>query len=80
MSNPSRRSAPHRPHPERQRRLDQLAGLHAGFVRANADTAGFNPEGRRTGGDYNVHHVDIDADPAALDAFHRRAAAIFTTD
>ncbi len=75
--NSAQRPAPQRPDPERTRRLDALAELHDDFVRTNADTAAFRPEGRRADGDYPLHHVDLDAPVEALDDFHRQAAAIF---
>ncbi len=70
-----------RPSPERIAKLDELADLHAEWIAANAASAGFKPKGRRKrGGDYPLHHVDLDAKPKALDDFHRRAAAIFTAE
>ena len=56
-----------------KRRQRALAKLHAEFVRDNID-APFTP--RPDSGDYNVHHVDVEADPAAEWAFTERANAI----
>jgi hypothetical protein len=71
-------SIPVRPSDARVAKLDALADLHFEWVEANADEAGFNPKGRRKdGGDYPLHHVDLDATQAALDDFHARASKIF---
>jgi hypothetical protein len=67
---------PVRPSPERVAKLAALGKLHDEFVAENAAAAGFEPDGRKPGSDYNVHHVDLDADPAALDAFHAKASAL----
>lgn len=72
----NRRPPPTRPSPKQVAHLDALAALHVEWTAANADTAGFDPKGRKPGGDYNVHHVDLDADQAALDDYHRRVAAL----
>ena len=78
-STTKRRSTPQRPDESRIQRLNAVADAHLEFTRASADTAGFNPEGRRADGDYGLHHVDLDANPAALDDFHRRASDIITS-
>jgi hypothetical protein len=62
--------------PERRRRLVALGKLHQEW---SADTEGsaaaaFTPRGPDS--DYNQHHVDVDAPPAAEDEFHARARRI----
>lgn len=65
---------PKRPTPERVRRLNALADLHDRLVAAQVDSAGFDPTAHpKKGSDYNQHNVDLDGDPAALDAFHAAA-------
>lgn len=63
---------------ERRRRLIALGELHDRWVRENAasTSAHFDPSGRKTGSDYNQHHVDLDADGAAQDDFHEQAMRI----
>ncbi len=75
---PTRRPPPKRPTPARVAKLDALADLHTDWVESAADGAGFHPDGRKTGSDYNVHHVTLDADPEALGRFHTAAAKLFT--
>lgn len=38
--------------------------------------AAFQPEGRKEGSDYNLHHVDLEAPPASMDELGRRMAEI----
>lgn len=60
------------------KRLNALADLHTKWVQGNAGAAGFKPEEHpKMGSDYNIHHVDLDAQPAALDEFHQKASKIF---
>ncbi len=69
---------PVRPSDARVAKLDALADLHFDWVEANADEAGFDPSGRkREGGDYPLHHVDLDATQAAMDDFLVRSSEIF---
>ncbi len=73
-------SIPVRPSDARVAKLNALADLHAEWVAANAEAAGFDPAGRkRDGGDYPLHHVDLDAEQAAMDDFLARSAAIFAS-
>lgn len=69
-----------RPAPEVVARLDALSKLHSEFVRRNADTAPFHPEGRPEGSDYNQHHVLLEMPPAEQDEFLRRSREIFGLD
>lgn len=55
----------------RKKRLRALARLHSDFVGANLD-APFNVDARPGSGDYNVHHVDLEAGAAERD-FSQRA-------
>ncbi|MEV5412116.1 hypothetical protein AB0K60_25175 [Thermopolyspora sp. NPDC052614] len=69
-----------RPSPERIARLRALADLHDEFVRRNADSAPFHPEGRPAGSDYNQHHVFLEMPAAEQDEFFRRAREIMGLD
>lgn len=60
--------------PERKARLIALGALHDEWVATVLPASPFNPVGRKTGSDYNLHYVDLEADD---DEFHRRAADIF---
>ncbi len=68
---------PVRPDRARVAQLDALADLHAAWVDGAADGAGFSPEGRKAGSDYNLHHVDLDAAPDTLERFRTDAAKLF---
>lgn len=72
-----RRKPPRRPAEERVARLTALTDLHDQWVAANADSAGFDPKGRPKKSDYNIHHVDLDADPTAAAEFAAAAAKLF---
>jgi len=63
----------------RQERLEALANLHSEWVGKNLAKASkvFDPSGRKKGSDYNQHHVDLDADGEAQDAFADAAMALF---
>lgn len=74
---PGRRKPPQRPADERVARLSALTDLHDRWVAANADSAGFDPKGRPEKSDYNIHHVDLDADPTAAAEFAAAASKIF---
>lgn len=56
-----------RPSPSRRRFLDAVAQAHEHWVdeKLKADTSIFRP--RRSGSDYNLHYIDIEADAADLD-------------
>lgn len=59
------------------RRLQALGEAHREWVAENADTAGFYPEDHPIpGSDYNLHHVDLDAQTEAQDEFYHRARRI----
>lgn len=72
-----RRETPVRPSDARVAELNALADLHAEWTAEHAGGAAFNPKGRKPGSDYNVHHVDLEADQAAMDDFYRRSVEIF---
>lgn len=59
--------------PERRAKLMALGALHDEFVRAKQADAPFHPEEHEGERDYNLHHVDLEADD---DEFHRRAREI----
>lgn len=59
-----------RPSDARVAALTAVGDLHDQWVQANLDGA-FTPRGGKS--DYNLHYVDVDADPAALDEFHATA-------
>jgi hypothetical protein len=80
LTPPGRRKPPKRPNQERVDRLNALAKLHDEWVAANAEAAGFDPEGRPKRSDYNIHHVDLDAPGPALDALQASAAEILTAE
>lgn len=74
------RSTPARPSEDQVRRLKELADWHAEWVAKWAGRAGFHPEEHpKPGSDYNLHHVDLDAPPEALDEYYRRADEIMGT-
>lgn len=58
--------------------MDALAELHSRWVAANLESASarFDPAARPERTDYPEHHVDLDADPVALDDFDEQAMAI----
>lgn len=75
------RPPPRRPSDDRLRRLRELAAWHAEWAATWADLAGFHPgEHPKPSSDYNLHHVDLDAPPEALDEYHRRAREIMGID
>ncbi len=67
--------------PGRARKLRELAEWHREWSRRHADTASFHPEQHPdAGSDYNVHHVDVDPDPAAEVEYMTRARQIMGLD
>lgn len=66
--------------PERRARLVALGELHDRWVPAALPDAGFRPDTRPAGSDYQQHYADLDAAPADEDAFHRQARAIMGLD
>jgi hypothetical protein len=54
---------------DRQARLARVAEAHDQWVDENLESAPFNPETRPDSEDYNLWHVDMDADPEAQAAF-----------
>lgn len=68
-----------KPDPIVMKRLRALHHLHNAFVRDNAD-APFHPEEHVGSGDYNLHHVDIEADADAEWEFTQRGLAIVRGD
>lgn len=62
--------------PERRRRLVALADFHDRWAAGAEPRAGFRPETRPAGSDYNQHYVDMDATPVDEDAFHAGARQI----
>lgn len=62
-------------------RAEQLLALHEArnewVKKVLATNPPFNPEGRKDGSDYNLHHVDLEADGEAEDEFAAIAARIF---
>jgi len=63
----------------RKKRSRAIARLADEFVAANAD-APFHPEEHPGSGDYNLHYVFLEADPAAEWEFSQRALAISRGD
>lgn len=63
------------PDPIVVKRQRAVSHLHAQFRRANAD-APFRPTEHPDSGDYNVQHVDLEADAAAEWEFSQRGLAI----
>lgn len=49
--------------------LTRVAEAHNAWERAHLDGAPFKPETRPDSDDYNLWHLDMDADPATLDEF-----------
>jgi hypothetical protein len=64
--------------PHRRQKLVALGELHNQWVTANLESAAkdFDPSGRKDGSDYNLHHVDLDADSEAQDRFFEEAMRI----
>lgn len=63
------------PDPIKVKRLRALGQLHAEFRNRNAD-APFHPEEHLGSGDYNVQHVEVEADPSDEWEFTQRGLAI----
>ena len=59
-------------------RLRQVRELNDQWIAEHLDaaSAAFAPAGRKAGSDYNLHHVELDADGAAQDEFVTAALAI----
>lgn len=58
--------------PELRRRLVELGQFHYDWATEHESDAAY----QRRPADYNMHHVDMDTDPAAQDQFHARADQI----
>jgi hypothetical protein len=65
--------------PERRRKLLELAAWHREWSAKHADRTPYRPEGDDDS-DYNLHHVDLDADPDAEAEFMHRAREIMGLD
>lgn len=67
---------------ERRRKLIALGEFHDRWVDDNIADASvrFDPSAHEEFRDYNLHHVDLDADGAAQDEFGRQAMAILRGD
>lgn len=71
------RTPPARPSPDRVRRHRELAAWHDEWVAKWAGRAAFRPEEHpKPDGDYNLHHVELDAPHEAQEEFYRRAKEI----
>lgn len=67
--------------PERRRRLAQLGRWHHEWATRTLPDAQYRPaEHPKPGSDYSQHYVDLGADAAAEDEFHRRARRILGLD
>lgn len=62
-----------RPSDARIALLTAVGELHDEWAAANLDGP-FAPRGKKS--DYNLHYVDVDGDPSALDDFHAQAAEL----
>lgn len=62
----------------RRAKLIAIGELHDQWVTKNLESAGaaFDSSGRKEGSDYNLHHVDLDADGKARDEFVAAAMKI----
>lgn len=62
----------------RREKLSAINRMHTEWVRANLaeGSKAFDPSGRKTGSDYNQHHVEIDAGGQAQDRFEQDARSI----
>lgn len=60
-------------------KLRAVADVHESWVLGNQArvSEGFDASGRKDDSDYNLHHVDIDADGAAEDAFAAALRGLF---
>lgn len=65
---------------ERRARLVALGKLHDQWAAGALAGAEFHPDRRPATTDYPQHYADLDADPAAEDAFHAKARQIMGLD